>query len=81
MGRHEWPAIQEKIGCTLKKRFDSFGDADTARWCLEAQEEYPIFVYDCRYCGGWHLTKNEPGLSPKRIRAYRARWRATLNEG
>lgn len=74
MGRYNHP-INAKVGCAVKVRYGSFADADADRWRIEGEEEYPIFVYDCEHCGGWHLTKNEPGIGARRTRAYRWRYR------
>lgn len=44
-------------GCLGKKRYDSAVQAEEkAREC-EALRPVALQVYDCSFCGGWHLAK------------------------
>ena len=48
--------------CERKKRYDTRVDARKAAERSSRRKDAPkIFVYECPYCGGWHLTHRRPG--------------------
>lgn len=48
--------------CGRKKRYDTRVDAKKAAEKSSRRKDAPkIFVYECPYCGGWHLTHRRPG--------------------
>lgn len=55
MDEHEFRA------CGRKKRYDTRVDAKKAAETSSRRKDAPkIFVYECPYCGGWHLTHRRP---------------------
>ena len=47
--------------CLRKRRYDTRVDATKAAERASRRKDAPkIFVYECRYCGGWHLTHRRP---------------------
>ena len=52
---------QEYRACGRKKRYDTRVDARKAAERSSRRKDTPkIFVYECPYCGGWHLTHRHP---------------------
>ncbi len=48
--------------CGRKKRYETRVDAKKAAEKSSRRRDAPrIFVYECPYCGGWHLTHRRPG--------------------
>ncbi len=53
---------REFKACGRKKRYDTRVDAKKAAEKSSRRKDAPkIFVYECPYCGGWHLTHQRPG--------------------
>ena len=53
---------QEFRACGRKKRYDTRVDAKKAAEKSSRRKDAPkIFVYECPYCGGWHLTHRRSG--------------------
>ncbi|HIY79600.1 MAG TPA: hypothetical protein IAA42_04095 [Candidatus Olsenella excrementavium] len=53
---------REFRACGRKKRYDTRVDAKKAAERSSRRKDAPkIFVYECPYCGGWHLTHRRPG--------------------
>ena len=52
---------REYRACGRKKRYDTRVDAKKAAERSSRRKDAPkIFVYECPYCGGWHLTHRRP---------------------
>ena len=52
---------REFKACGRKKRYDMRMDAKKAAEKSSRRKDAPkIFVYECPYCGGWHLTHRRP---------------------
>lgn len=52
---------REFRSCGRKKRYDTRVDAKKAAERSSRRKDAPkIFVYECPYCGGWHLTHRRP---------------------
>lgn len=52
---------QEFRACMRKKRYETRVDAQKAAARSSKRKDAPkIFVYQCPYCGGWHLTHKRP---------------------
>ena len=48
-------------GCGRKRRFDTRVEAHKAAAVARTRKGAPaIYVYQCQYCGGWHLTHRKP---------------------
>ena len=53
---------REFRACGCKKRYDTRVDARKAAERNSRRKDAPkIFIYECPYCGGWHLTHRRPG--------------------
>lgn len=53
---------REFRACGRKKRYETRVDAKKAAEKSSRRKDAPkIFVYECPYCGGWHLTHRRPG--------------------
>lgn len=51
----------EYRACARKKRYASRVEATKAAERSSKRKDAPkIFVYECPYCGGWHLTHRRP---------------------
>lgn len=47
--------------CARKKRYDTRVEASKAAAQGARRKDAPkLFVYECPYCGGWHLTHRRP---------------------
>ena len=47
--------------CGRKKRYETRAEAKKAAEASSRRRDAPkIFVYECPYCGGWHLTHRRP---------------------
>lgn len=47
--------------CGRKKRYETRVEAAKAAEKSSRRKDAPkIFVYECPYCGGWHLTHRRP---------------------
>lgn len=47
--------------CRRKKRYETRVEAQKAAERSSKRKDAPkIFVYECPYCGGWHLTHRRP---------------------
>lgn len=47
--------------CGRKRRYDTRVEAAKAAERSSRRKDAPkIFVYECPYCGGWHLTHRRP---------------------
>lgn len=47
--------------CGRKKRYETRVEASKAAERSSRRKEAPkIYVYECPYCGGWHLTHRRP---------------------
>ena len=52
---------REFRACGRKRRYDTRVDAKKAAERSSRRKDAPkIFVYECPYCGGWHLTHRRP---------------------
>ena len=52
---------REFRACGRKKRYETRVDAKKAAERSSRRKDAPkIFVYECPYCGGWHLTHRRP---------------------
>lgn len=52
---------REFRACGRKKRYETRIDARKAAERSSRRKDAPkIFVYECPYCGGWHLTHHRP---------------------
>ena len=52
---------REFRACGRKKRYEMRVDAKKAAERSSRRKDAPkIFVYECPYCGGWHLTHRRP---------------------
>ena len=52
---------REFRACGRKKRYETRVDARKAAARSSRRKDAPkIFVYECPYCGGWHLTHRRP---------------------
>ena len=52
---------REFKACGRKKRYDMRMDAKKAAEKSSRRKDAPkIFVYECPYCGGWHLMHRRP---------------------
>ena len=52
---------REFRACGRKKRYETRVDARKAAEKSSRRKDAPkIFVYECPYCGGWHLTHRRP---------------------
>ena len=52
---------REFRACGRKKRYETRVDAQKAAEKSSCRKDAPkIFVYECPYCGGWHLTHRRP---------------------
>ena len=52
---------REFRACGRKKRYNTRVDAKKAAERSSRRKDAPkIFVYECPYCGGWHLTHRRP---------------------
>ena len=49
----------EEARCKVKQRFRSAQAATGAARFKEVRTGFPLFIYRCPCCGGWHLTKND----------------------
>ena len=48
--------------CGRKRRYETRVEAAKAAEKSSRRKDAPkIFVYECPYCGGWHLTHRRPG--------------------
>lgn len=53
---------REFRACGRKRRYETRIDAKKAAERSSRRKDAPkIFVYECPYCGGWHLTHRRPG--------------------
>lgn len=53
---------REFRACGCKRRYETRIDAKRAAERSSRRKDAPkIFVYECPYCGGWHLTHRRPG--------------------
>lgn len=53
---------REFRACGRKTRYETHVDAKKAAARSSRRKDAPkIFVYECPYCGGWHLTHRRPG--------------------
>lgn len=53
---------REFRACGRKRRYETRFDAKRAAERSSRRKDAPkIFVYECPYCGGWHLTHRRPG--------------------
>lgn len=53
---------REFRACGRKRRYETRVDAKKAAERSSRRKDAPkIFVYECPYCGGWHLTHRRPG--------------------
>ena len=49
----------EYHSCARKRRYRSRAEAmQSAQWRAN-QTEAPLFCYECRYCGGWHISHKD----------------------
>lgn len=49
----------EYYSCARKRRYRTrFEALDSARW-RSAQTNSPLYCYECRYCGGWHVSHKD----------------------
>ena len=52
---------REFRACGRKRRYETRVDARKAAERNSRRKDAPkIFVYECSYCGGWHLTHRRP---------------------
>ena len=52
----------EYRACIRKRRYATQTEAKKAAEKASKRKDAPkIFVYQCEYCGGWHLTHRKPG--------------------
>lgn len=72
MGLRGWREVCREFGgamderefraCGRKRRYETRVDAKKAAERSSRRKDAPkIFVYECPYCGGWHLTHRRPG--------------------
>lgn len=53
---------REFRACGRKKRYETRVEARKAAERNSRRKDAPkIFIYECPYCGGWHLTHHRPG--------------------
>ena len=53
---------REFRACGRKRRYETRIDAKRAAERSSRRKDAPkIFVYECPYCDGWHLTHRRPG--------------------
>ncbi len=53
---------REFRACGRKKRYETRVEARKAAERNSRRKDAPkIFIYECPYCGGWHLTHRRPG--------------------
>ena len=53
---------REFRACGRKKRYETRVEARMAAERNSRRKDAPkIFIYECPYCGGWHLTHRRPG--------------------
>lgn len=53
---------REFRACGRKRRYETRVEATKAAEKSSRRKDAPkIFVYECPYCGGWHLTHRRPG--------------------
>lgn len=45
--------------CRRKQRYENRLDAQVAQAKAHTREGFPIYVYFCRHCKGYHLTKQD----------------------
>lgn len=45
---------QRRNSCSGKRRFSSAEEAEGIRRYLQFKEHYPMGVYRCPFCGGYH---------------------------
>lgn len=51
----------EFCACGRKRRYETRVEARKAAEASSRRKDAPrIFVYECPYCGGWHLTHRRP---------------------
>lgn len=49
----------EYYSCARKRRYRTRSEAlDSARW-RSGQTNSPLYCYECRYCGGWHVSHKD----------------------
>lgn len=52
---------REFRACGRKRRYETRVEAAKAAERSSRRKDSPkIFVYECPYCGGWHLTHRRP---------------------
>ena len=52
---------REFRACGRKRRYETRVDAKKVAERSSRRKDAPkIFVYECPYCGGWHLTHRRP---------------------
>ena len=52
---------REFRACGRERRYETRVDAKKAAERSSRRKDAPkIFVYECPYCGGWHLTHRRP---------------------
>lgn len=53
---------REFHGCARKKRYSSKVEAQKAADAASRRKDAPrLYVYECPYCGSWHLTHRRKG--------------------
>lgn len=52
-------------GCTSKVRYPDQITARAAGIYLSEMHHHALYLYPCKYCKGWHLTRHENRISAK----------------
>lgn len=60
MAEERITSAAEIEACRRKRRFASEREADDAAY-LARMEGRELGIYECLWCGGWHLTSRRPG--------------------
>ena len=58
MHRSGWHAV---TSCKSKRRYATADEADAGRFAKQQASGKKLRMYLCRYCWGWHLTRQHRG--------------------
>ena len=61
--RAEREANRRHKACSSKNRYSSRAEAESVRKDCASYGRTGLNIYQCEYCGGWHLTSKDYGQS------------------